>query len=72
MDLDDHTLHHEKEGACSCAVAQEVEQIGLFSTLHCRFTVDGTRCMNDACPYSHTEIQSSVLISEIPDGADSQ
>jgi hypothetical protein len=53
-------------------VAQEVEQIGLFSTLHCRFTVDGTRCMNDACPYSHTEIQSSVLISEIPDGADSQ
>ena len=58
MGLDDHTFNHEKKGACSCAVAQEIEETGLFSTLHCRFSVDGSPCMNDSCPYSHAELKS--------------
>jgi hypothetical protein len=57
MGIDDHTFNHEKKGACSCAVAQEIEETGLFSTLHCRFTVDGTQCVNDSCPYSHAELK---------------
>ncbi|PVF92993.1 hypothetical protein CPB86DRAFT_142216 [Serendipita vermifera] len=53
---EDHDLSHEREAACSCPVAQEVEQNGLFSRFHCRFSIDGTRCKHDDCLYSHAEV----------------
>ncbi|KAJ6627692.1 hypothetical protein B0H10DRAFT_1905503 [Mycena sp. CBHHK59/15] len=50
---------HHDEGACSCAVAREIEQHGLASTRHCRFTIDGSRCAHAACPYSHVDLTHS-------------
>ncbi|KAG6886551.1 hypothetical protein C0992_003430 [Termitomyces sp. T32_za158] len=47
---------HIKRTTCSCAVAHEVGLLGLSSILHCRFTIDGTRCNNDDCLFSHVPI----------------
>ncbi|KAF8189626.1 hypothetical protein K438DRAFT_2019046 [Mycena galopus ATCC 62051] len=56
MDLDDNPCNHQEEVACSCPIAQDVQQYGLAGTLHCRFTIDGSMCMNEECPYSHVEV----------------
>ncbi|PVF99226.1 hypothetical protein CPB86DRAFT_315970 [Serendipita vermifera] len=53
---EDHDLSHEREAACSCSVAQQIEQNGLFSRFHCRFSINGTRCKHDDCLYSHVEV----------------
>lgn len=62
MDIDGDACTHEKEAACSCAVAQEIERHGLFSTLHCRLSQDGVNCGNDECPYSHVELNSLLCL----------
>ncbi|GLB39236.1 hypothetical protein LshimejAT787_0603980 [Lyophyllum shimeji] len=59
--LDDGPCDHATTSSCSCAIAREVEQHGLFSTLHCRFTVDGTKCSNDGCPYSHAQLLTGAV-----------
>jgi len=62
-DDDDGCDHkHESGGTCSCAVALEIERHGLFSTLHCRFTVSGKHCVHESgCPYSHVELIRACL-----------
>ncbi|KAJ7737751.1 hypothetical protein B0H16DRAFT_103670 [Mycena metata] len=57
MDVD--CVHHP-ESVCSCQIAQEIERHGLASTLHCRFSVDGSSCGNGDCPYSHAELTGSM------------
>jgi hypothetical protein len=62
MDEDDEERcdhKHDAGDACSCAVALEIEQHGLFSSLHCRFTLDGQRCSNPDCPYSHAKLNGA-------------
>jgi hypothetical protein len=61
-DTDEEMCDHEEEGACSCSVAQEIEQYGLSTNFHCRFTIDGSNCGNAKCPYSHTELMSELVI----------
>ncbi|KAG6844814.1 hypothetical protein H0H87_003481 [Tephrocybe sp. NHM501043] len=56
--FEDEPCHHEARPICSCPIAQEVELYGLSSTLHCRFTVDGTACLNDECCYSHVALSN--------------
>ena len=62
-DDDDGCDHkHESGGTCTCAVALEIERHGLFSTLHCRFTVSGKHCVHESgCPYSHVELIRACL-----------
>jgi len=48
---------HDTGSACSCAVVLEIEQRGLLSNLHCRFVLDGERCSNQDCPYSHVKLK---------------
>ena len=48
---------HDTGIACSCAVALEIEKQGVFSTLHCRFTLDGQLCSHPDCPYSHLRLK---------------
>ena len=54
MDDDDNGCNHTHEsgGTCSCTIALEIECHGLFSTLHCQFTVSG----KSGCLYSHVEL----------------
>jgi hypothetical protein len=52
---------HDTGIACSCALALEIEQCGLFSTLHCRFSLDGQRCSHSDCPYSHADLKGMSL-----------
>ncbi|KAJ7125758.1 hypothetical protein C8R43DRAFT_1135085 [Mycena crocata] len=61
MELDDGACgaDHAEESACSCSVAQEIEQLGLSTTRHCRFTNDGSSCGNSECPYSHVKLAGS-------------
>ncbi|KAF8148358.1 hypothetical protein K438DRAFT_1989266 [Mycena galopus ATCC 62051] len=61
MDLDDNPCNHQEEVACSCPIAQDVQQYGLAGTLHCRFTIDGSMCMNEECPYSHVEARAQRI-----------
>ena len=59
-ELGNHNLcdvDHVSAMSCSCEIAREVEKHGLFSSLHCRFEVDGSNCQHADCPYSHAEIQ---------------
>jgi hypothetical protein len=58
-DDDDNQCDHQHDTgtACSCALALEIEQYGLFSTLHCRFVLDGEHCSNQECPYSHVRVK---------------
>ncbi|KAJ7636660.1 hypothetical protein FB45DRAFT_1055980 [Roridomyces roridus] len=57
MDVDDQPCTHDKdELACSCPIAREIEMHGVSDTLHCRFTIDGSTCMNEDCPYSHCQL----------------
>ncbi|KAJ7827101.1 hypothetical protein B0H13DRAFT_2439813 [Mycena leptocephala] len=58
MDVDSAVCVHEHQAGCSCHIAQDIERYGLSSTLHCRFTVDGSPCRHAECPYSHAELQS--------------
>ncbi|KAJ7670709.1 hypothetical protein DFH06DRAFT_1468485 [Mycena polygramma] len=60
MDVDSSVCTHENRGSCSCQIAQEIERYGLSSTFHCRFTVDGTSCGHDECPYSHAALGDSI------------
>ncbi|KAJ6451921.1 hypothetical protein C8R45DRAFT_1041477 [Mycena sanguinolenta] len=54
---DDDPCTHEGELNCSCQISRQVEQHGLSDTLHCRFTIDGSGCMNAECPYSHVKLE---------------
>ncbi|KAG6918190.1 hypothetical protein DXG01_015978 [Tephrocybe rancida] len=54
--FEDDPCNHELRDICSCAVAHEVELHGLSSALHCRFSINGTRCAHDECSYSHVPI----------------
>jgi hypothetical protein len=57
-DGDNQCDHQSEIGiACSCALALEIEQYGLFSTLHCRFALDQEHCSNPECPYSHSRLE---------------
>ncbi|KAJ7648948.1 hypothetical protein DFH06DRAFT_1300213, partial [Mycena polygramma] len=56
MDVDSSVCAHETQGSCSCQIAQEIERYGLSGTSHCRFTVDGSTCGHDECPYSHAAL----------------
>ncbi|KAK0487860.1 hypothetical protein IW261DRAFT_650453 [Armillaria novae-zelandiae] len=59
---EDNRCQHEPESACSCIIASEIEQYGLASTLHCRFTTNGSLCNNETCPYSHVSISGQSLL----------
>ena len=59
-DCSDH--EHNIGHSCSCAVALEIEQHGLFSTFHCRFTLDGNNCPYLDCPYSHVNVNGASQI----------
>jgi hypothetical protein len=61
MELDDVNCEHAEDAACSCPIAREIEQHGLSSTFHCRFTVDGSSCGEAECPYSHVKLTSEAL-----------
>ena len=56
---------HGKGIACSCALALQIEQHGLFSTLHCRFVLDGERCSHSECPYSHSKLKCVSYMPKI-------
>ncbi|KAG6918191.1 hypothetical protein DXG01_015979 [Tephrocybe rancida] len=53
---EDEPCNHETQTICSCAIAHEVDLHGLSSTFHCRFNIDGNRCINRDCSYSHTSL----------------
>ncbi|KAJ7636568.1 hypothetical protein FB45DRAFT_447877 [Roridomyces roridus] len=55
MNVDEVPCHHD-DFACSCSISQKLEKDGIFDTLHCRFTRDGSDCMLDDCPYSHSKL----------------
>lgn len=57
MELDEAVCDHDhqEDGSCSCTIAQDIAQYGLSSTLHCRFTTDGSICGHQ-CPYSHAKL----------------
>ncbi|KAJ7677170.1 hypothetical protein B0H17DRAFT_123065 [Mycena rosella] len=57
---------HDNEGACSCPISQEIAQYGLSSTLHCRFTTNGSSCGNQ-CPYSHAKLPISNAEIDLSD-----
>ncbi|KAL0957929.1 hypothetical protein HGRIS_000110 [Hohenbuehelia grisea] len=59
MDVDDKLCNHSKECACSCPISLRVEQSSIFSTLHCRFSINGDACGNASCPYSHAKLNES-------------
>ncbi|KAJ6599763.1 hypothetical protein DFH09DRAFT_626245 [Mycena vulgaris] len=63
MELDDSICEHADNAACSCPIARELEEYGLSSTFHCRFTVDGSSCVSARCPYSHVELTDSNMAS---------
>ncbi|KAJ7735835.1 hypothetical protein DFH07DRAFT_967025 [Mycena maculata] len=60
MDEDDTIcdLDHEDGTACSCPIAQDIEQFGLASNLHCRLATDGSSCGKQQCAYSHVNLIS--------------
>ncbi|KAF7342761.1 putative bifunctional E2/E3 enzyme [Mycena sanguinolenta] len=60
---DDGPCIHEEELNCSCQISQQVEQHGLLDMLHCRFTIDGSSCMNAECPYSHVKLEGPSTAS---------
>ncbi|KAJ7021307.1 hypothetical protein C8F04DRAFT_1141408 [Mycena alexandri] len=64
MDVDDDDGRAEEAApaACSCHVGQEIERHGLSSTLHCRFTLDGSSCSDPECPYSHVALTDSNIV----------
>ncbi|TFK70123.1 hypothetical protein BDN72DRAFT_896704 [Pluteus cervinus] len=53
------TIDNELE--CSCAIAEDISQNGLRSTLHCRFSLDGSPCRHSDCPFSHTALAATGL-----------
>ncbi|KAK0457420.1 uncharacterized protein EV420DRAFT_1548064 [Desarmillaria tabescens] len=63
---EDNECQHEPESACSCVIASEIEQYGLASTLHCRFTTNGSLCKHEACPYSHVSVSGHLAADEPP------
>ncbi|KAJ7472928.1 hypothetical protein B0H11DRAFT_1919124 [Mycena galericulata] len=71
MDLDDVVcdMEHEDGQACSCPIAQEIEQYGVSGTQHCRFTTNGTSCGKSKCPYSHVKLIASPCPKCLPTDA---
>ncbi|KAJ6568825.1 hypothetical protein B0H19DRAFT_687758 [Mycena capillaripes] len=66
MDVEPAVCVHEREGGCSCNIAQEIERYGLSTTFHCRLTVDGSRCGHTDCPYSHVELTNIAAAAAPP------
>ncbi|KAJ7728334.1 hypothetical protein B0H16DRAFT_242968 [Mycena metata] len=61
MEVDEDDGCVEEDAACSCHIGQEIERHGLSSTLHCRFTLDGSSCSDGECPYSHVALDSNIV-----------
>ncbi|TFK70120.1 hypothetical protein BDN72DRAFT_795723 [Pluteus cervinus] len=60
MDADDDCTH-DKTLACSCAIAGDISENGLRSTMHCRFSSEGEPCRHSDCPFSHTPLITTGL-----------
>ncbi|KAF8638741.1 hypothetical protein AX16_010464 [Volvariella volvacea WC 439] len=45
--------NHDSNVACSCTIAQRIEQYGVASMLHCQYHMMGRKCSIIGCSYSH-------------------
>ncbi|KDQ55403.1 hypothetical protein JAAARDRAFT_37425 [Jaapia argillacea MUCL 33604] len=71
MIMDDPPLFDVEEdsmrGTCSCTLANQVLNQGVFDHLHCRKEIDGSTCDVEECKYSHARIASDTYVSSVAD-----